>query len=124
MSSEYQSIVARTKRCDQVGLAAILVDCLYFCGKTEAIQPAGQPVNDIAVALIECRASAADRRQGDQLLHQLGAPLPNSVRSTGGGAANAAWTRIRGQLMEVPMLTPDNPEAAFGAARLARQGAL
>jgi sugar (pentulose or hexulose) kinase len=52
-------------------------------------------------------------------LAALGAPYPSSVRSTGGGAGNKAWTEIRGQLLRVPMVAAQQTEAAFGAAVLA-----
>lgn len=62
--------------------------------------------------------------QGYGLLAQLGAPFPVSVRSVGGGARNPAWTRIRARLLRVPMPAPRHQEAAYGAALLARQGAI
>jgi len=62
--------------------------------------------------------------RGYRLLAQLGAPYPISVRSVGGGARNPAWTRIRGRLLGVPMPAPRHQEAAYGAALLARQGAI
>jgi len=62
-------------------------------------------------------------RQGYRLLQSLGAPYPVSVRTVGGGAANPAWTLLRGRMLEVPMLAPAQHEAAYGAARLARRGA-
>jgi len=61
-------------------------------------------------------------QRGYELLHRLGAPYPTSVRSVGGGAVNQAWTQIRAGLLGVPMLTPAQTQAAYGAALLARQG--
>lgn len=61
-------------------------------------------------------------KHGYDLLAELGAPYPTSVRSNGGGAANAAWTEIRGQLLGVPMLDALHDQACFGTAELARQG--
>jgi sugar (pentulose or hexulose) kinase len=49
----------------------------------------------------------------------MGAPIPSSVRTVGGGAANGAWTRIRAQELKVPMIAPQHTEAAYGAALLA-----
>jgi len=60
-------------------------------------------------------------QQGYEKLHQLGAPWPSSVRTVGGGAKNRAWTTIRGKLLNVPMLTPQYTEAAYGAALLAHK---
>jgi hypothetical protein len=60
-------------------------------------------------------------RDGYRLLASLGAPWPSNVRSVGGGAGNAPWTRLRGALLGVPMLEPRYPQAACGAALLARR---
>lgn len=57
--------------------------------------------------------------QAYRLLSELGAPYPVSVRSTGGGAKNAAWTQIRQKRLNTEMLPADHTEAAFGAALLA-----
>jgi len=62
---------------------------------------------------------AAVEARGYRRLAELGAPYPVSVRTAGGGAANPAWTRIRGRLLGVPMADADSGEAACGAARLA-----
>ncbi len=61
-------------------------------------------------------------QRGYQVLAQLGAPHPTSVRSVGGGAQNNAWTKIRARLLQVPMLAPEHQDAAYGAALLARCG--
>ncbi len=60
---------------------------------------------------------------GYELLASLGAPYPVSVRTAGGGAQNDAWTAIRAQLLGVPMIDPDQHDAAYGAALLAYRGA-
>jgi hypothetical protein len=52
-------------------------------------------------------------------LRELGAPSLRAVRSVGGGAANAAWSRIRAARLGVPMLPPSSQDAAHGTARLA-----
>lgn len=56
---------------------------------------------------------------GYRRLAAMGAPFPNSIRTAGGGAVNAAWTRIRARELKVPMLAPQHTEAAYGAALLA-----
>lgn len=55
-------------------------------------------------------------------LASLGATPVKQVTSVGGGAANQVWTAIRKRVLGVPVTTAANPEAAFGAARLARLG--
>ncbi|MGD2056475.1 MAG: FGGY-family carbohydrate kinase [Gammaproteobacteria bacterium] len=65
---------------------------------------------------------AAIERRGYRLLETLGAPYPARVHSVGGGAANAAWRQIREDRLRVPVLIAAHPQAAYGAALLARQG--
>lgn len=55
-------------------------------------------------------------------LAALGATPVRQVTTVGGGAANKAWARIRERVLGVPVTRAANPEAAFGAARLARLG--
>lgn len=55
-------------------------------------------------------------------LAQLGAPYPQSLRSVGGGAANPTWAAIRASWLRVPMVQAVCPDAAYGAALLARRG--
>ncbi len=66
---------------------------------------------------------AAVEALGYARLAELGAPTLKSVRTVGGGAKNAAWSRIRARTLGVPMPAPRSDEAANGAARLARVGA-
>jgi len=54
-----------------------------------------------------------------QRLAAMGAPFPRSIRTVGGGAVNAAWTRIRARELKVPLITARHTEAAYGAALLA-----
>ncbi len=63
------------------------------------------------IATVEARAYA--------LLEALGGPGLRSVRTVGGGAANPAWSRIRGARLGVPLLRPRSLEAAYGSALLA-----
>ena len=59
--------------------------------------------------------------QGYQKLIELGAPWPLIVITTGGGAANDAWSTIRAQLLGIPVVAAEHQEAAYGAALLARK---
>ncbi len=56
---------------------------------------------------------------GYRKLAELGAPALHSVRTTGGGSRNPAWTRIRERLLGVPLLPAVSEESAYGAARIA-----
>jgi sugar (pentulose or hexulose) kinase len=56
---------------------------------------------------------------GYRRLQKLGAPSPSRVLTTGGGAANPAWTRIRERYLGVPVTAAEHREAAYGAALIA-----
>ena len=71
-------------------------------------------------ALLEGIGEVEARAYG--VLAELGGPRLKSVRTVGGGAANAAWTAIRARLLGVPMPEPLSLEAAYGTALLARKG--
>jgi D-ribulokinase len=60
---------------------------------------------------------------GYQRLAELGGPRLTSVRTVGGGAANAVWSRIRARKLGVPLVPAKSGEAAAGTAQLALQGA-
>lgn len=59
-------------------------------------------------------------RDAYQLLAQLGAAPVRRLYSTGGGAANMAWSAIRKRVLgDIEFATADHAEAAYGSARLA-----
>ncbi|MBI3777176.1 MAG: FGGY-family carbohydrate kinase [Gammaproteobacteria bacterium] len=82
-----------------------------------------RPTNDITFFQGLLEGIAHIEQSGYQLLAALGAPKPTCVRSVGGGAQNKAWTQLRAHLLEIPMLTPEHQDAAYGAAQLALRGA-
>lgn len=55
-------------------------------------------------------------------LAELGASPLTSIRTVGGGAGNAAWTKIRLKALHVPELVSSSEHAAMGVARLAWRG--
>lgn len=59
--------------------------------------------------------------RGYDLLAKLGAPSPCSVRTTGGGAVNTAWTTLREKALGVPLISASHTDAAYGAATLAME---
>ncbi len=81
-----------------------------------------RPGEDVRFFQAMLEGMARIEQQGYGLLRELGAPSPVSVRTTGGGAANPAWQRLRGKLLRVPLLPARHGEAAYGAALLARDG--
>jgi sugar (pentulose or hexulose) kinase len=58
---------------------------------------------------------------GYRRLTEFGGPPLACVYSVGGGAANEAWSRIRGSILGVPLRMSESDEAAVGVARLARR---
>lgn len=61
-------------------------------------------------------------KQGYDKLQQLSGTRLQSLRSVGGGATNPQWTQIRKNKLTVPFLPVSHPEAAYGAALLAKNG--
>lgn len=59
---------------------------------------------------------------GYKLLEKLGASTLREVFTAGGGAGNAAWTRMRAHALGVPVGAARHTEAAYGAALLAMHG--
>jgi len=58
--------------------------------------------------------------RGYDLLESLGAPYPERISTTGGGAANSAWMHIRERIIGQPVAAARQTEAAYGAALLAQ----
>jgi D-ribulokinase len=65
---------------------------------------------------------AAIEALGYRRLAELGATPLKTMRTVGGGAANAPWTAIRQRTLGVPFLGSASREAAAGTARLAWRG--
>jgi sugar (pentulose or hexulose) kinase len=89
------------------------------CDPTRAPRMTPRPPDDARFFQGLLEGLAAIEAEGYERLAALGAPRVVTVRSVGGGAANAAWSRIRARRLGVPLLEPAHTEAAFGAARLA-----
>lgn len=81
-----------------------------------------RPENDIEFFQGLLEGIAKIETKGYQLLAELGAPYPVSVRTTGGGAKNSNWTKIRSAMMKTEIICADQTEAAYGAALLAKSG--
>ncbi len=82
-----------------------------------------RPADDLRFFQAMLEGMARIEADGYRLLERLGAPWPRRLFSAGGGARNRGWSAIRARLMGVPMVTPEQEEAAYGAALLAKEGA-
>ncbi len=86
------------------------------------LQP--RPADDVQYLHGLLQALARIEAAGYRRLAELGAPAPSEVLSSGGGAANPAWTLLRQRALGLPVRRARHPQAAFGAARLALLGRL
>ena len=90
-----------------------------------ALPPRLQPVPEDRARFFQAvlEGVAEIEALGYRRLKELGAPELASVRAVGGGAGNAAWTRIRQRRISAPFLPAASQEASVGVARLALKGA-
>lgn len=88
--------------------------------KPACLEP--RPADEVIFFQALLEGIAHIEKTGYTRLQQAGAPAPKTVYSIGGGASNQAWTQIRRQLLNVPMLAARHPHAAYGTALLAKQG--
>ncbi len=86
-----------------------------------AMQPILEPLPGDSATFFQgiLEGIAGIEAHGYQLLHKLGAPRVAEIRTTGGGAQNAAWTRIRERIVGVPITAARSELAAYGTALLA-----
>lgn len=81
-----------------------------------------RPTNDVEFFQGMLEGISCIELEAYQLLEKLGASCPRSIRTVGAGARNLAWKKIRSRILGIPLLDPEDEDAAFGGARLARQG--
>jgi len=82
-----------------------------------------RPADDALFFQAILEGIAAIEAEGYRKLAALGAPFPRCILSTGGGAANAGWARIRERVLGVPVVAATHQQAAYGAALLALRSA-
>ena len=87
-------------------------------GLRSRIEP--RPADDAAFLHGLLEGMARIESQGYSRLAELGAPYPDVVYSSGGGAGNRVWRQIRQRCLGVPVKPARHTEAAYGAAMLAR----
>lgn len=81
-----------------------------------------RPTNSVEFLHGLLESIARIEAKGYQLLQQLGATPLTQVYTAGGGAKNPAWATIRQRHLNVPLLPSKHTDAAYGTARLAKQG--
>ena len=81
-----------------------------------------RPADDAAFLQGLLEGLARIEAQGYGLLRHLGASPLIEVFSAGGGAQNDAWMSIRQRVLGLPVTRAEQTEAAYGVARLAREG--
>lgn len=81
-----------------------------------------RPQGDVQFFQAILESLASIEKAGYAKLQQAGAPKPARIHTSGGGSRNSAWQKIREQLMQIPVLTATQTEAAYGAALLAKRG--
>ena len=78
-----------------------------------------RPANDVEFLHGMLQGLARIEATGYARLAELGATPLKSVTTSGGGANNETWRKIREKILGVPVNIPMQLEAAYGAAKLA-----
>ncbi len=79
-----------------------------------------RPESDVEFLHGLLESMARIEARGYELLQEFGATGLKRVYTAGGGSKNPTWTAIRQRRLNVPVITPTQTEAAYGAALLAR----
>ena len=80
----------------------------------------GEPADDVDAYAAVLRGVAFVERLCFDYLDLLGAPTDGTVTTTGGGARNRYWTRLRATVLDRPISVPRDADPAAGMALLAR----
>ncbi|WP_245266980.1 FGGY-family carbohydrate kinase [Saccharomonospora piscinae] len=80
----------------------------------------GTPADDVDAYAALLRGVACVERLCFDYLDLLGAPTGGTLTTTGGGARNTYWTRLRATLLGRPVTVPHDADPAAGMALLAR----
>ena len=83
-----------------------------------------RPENDIVFFQALLEGIANIEADAYKKLTSLGATAPRRIFTAGGGSQNTAWTKIRQQITNIPVVTAKQTQASYGSALLAKQGYL
>jgi len=78
-----------------------------------------RPDNDVQFLQGLLEGIAGIKYRGYGKLQELGAPYPSTVVTSGGGASNITWSKIRERILGVPVRKAKYREAAYGSALIA-----
>lgn len=93
-----------------------------ICDPARAPQLTPRPDDDVVYFQGMLEGIADIEAEGYALLQRMGAATAKRIFSSGGGANNLAWCKIRAQKLGLSMVSAKHSEASIGAAYLARQG--
>ena len=79
-----------------------------------------RPENDITFFQALLEGIANIEAEGYKKLNTLGAAIPKKIFTAGGGSRNAAWTKIREQIIGIPVISAKHTDACYGSALLAK----
>lgn len=85
---------------------------------------APRPTDDAQFLLGLLTGMAKIEAMGYAKLTELGCPPIRRIATVGGGAANQVWTQLRQRYLDIPLYKPQQTEAAYGSALLARAAIL
>ncbi|MDH5548115.1 MAG: FGGY-family carbohydrate kinase [Gammaproteobacteria bacterium] len=78
-----------------------------------------RPSSDVSFFQGMLEGLATIEQQAYEKLHEMGAPYPRRVLTSGGGSVNDAWTQIRQTKLRTTVERAQQTEAAYGSALLA-----
>lgn len=88
--------------------------------KSPQLEP--RPASDIEFLQGLLEGLSRIEQQGYKKLQQLGATTPTHIQTSGGGAQNPQWRKLRSAILGIPITRATNTQASFGAALLACHG--
>lgn len=92
----------------------------YNANKQACLTPRPDNDMDFLQAILESLTSI--EKQGYESLQSKGSPKPIRLFTVGGGSKNKKWMQYRSEQLETEVIIPQNTEACFGSALLAKQG--
>lgn len=93
----------------------------FLCGQARGFTQ-GAPVDEFERYAAGLEGVALLEKLAYDALVEIGAPVPDQIHITDGGARSALWSEIRASALNKTLLRPKIGQAGFGAAILAARG--